>query len=290
MHTTPDIAKLGSRPPLSLIDARLQLHHAAQILQAAADALLTNQPDDSHAALNFHADSAALSTQPLPNDYTLSLILPTPLLMLTDASQNIITETPLLGLTIADALDWTARQLEHFLPSHPTPPDIQLRLRNYELPFHHVLEDEPFRLKYPHHFDEVARYFSFAHRLLDLFTRNLPNTSPIHVWPHHFDIATLIYLDPDMPPQKSRTIGLGLSPGDKHIPAPYLYITPYPTNNINPNTLPTPPHHTAWASTFLGLTIPATEILAIPHEHRIPTLIETLTQSTILTRQLLSNT
>ncbi|QQE13608.1 hypothetical protein JD969_09155 [Planctomycetota bacterium] len=287
MSHSLDIHKLGSVPPQAFVDARLQLHYAAQILAATADLLIHSEPDDSHTALTFDPDHNALLTQPLPQNYQLALILDTPLLMLLDSQQNILAESPLIGLTLTEALDWADHQLKRHLPS---PPENNIRLRNYDMPQHPISDgDTPFTLKHQNHFTEVARYFAFAHRLIDLFTRHIPHTSPIRTWPHHFDIATLTFLDPDLSPDQSRTIGVGLSPGDHHITEPYIYITPFPTKNINKSTLPTPPHHTTWATTFLGVTITATEFLAIPHEHRIPNLIDTLTDAFILNRQLLSN-
>lgn len=54
-----------------------------------------------------------------------------------------------------------------------------------------------------------------------------PRASAVRVWPHHFDIATLITLD-DGDAERARSVGVGLSPGDGGIPQPYFYVTPWP--------------------------------------------------------------
>src|SRR5262249_57852622 len=46
--------------------------------------------------------------------------------------------------------------------------------------------------------------------------------SPILLGPHHFDIATLLDFG------ESRTIGVGLSPGDSSYAEPYFYVSPSP--------------------------------------------------------------
>jgi len=58
----------------------------------------------------------------------------------------------------------------------------------------------------------------------------------VRCWPHHFDIATLIALDPGMNPETARSIGVGLSPGDAGRPHPYFYVTlwPYPKDRELP--------------------------------------------------------
>jgi hypothetical protein len=47
----------------------------------------------------------------------------------------------------------------------------------------------------------------------------------VHIWPHHFDMATLLYLPGH---GESMTIGIGLSPGDMNYAEPYWYVPPYP--------------------------------------------------------------
>ena len=60
-------------------------------------------------------------------------------------------------------------------------------------------------------------------------------TSPIQLWPHHFDLSMLWFSgdkipgeDPDDEEASDKQINFGLSFGDDSIDEPYLYITAYP--------------------------------------------------------------
>jgi len=52
-------------PPTGLTDARLQLHHAAQIAVSAAISYVAARPDDSHTALTWIGTLRALATEPI---------------------------------------------------------------------------------------------------------------------------------------------------------------------------------------------------------------------------------
>ena len=60
-------------------------------------------------------------------------------------------------------------------------------------------------------------------------------TSPIQVWPHHFDLS-MIWLpgdkvpgeDPDDEESADRQMNFGFTYGDDAVPEPYLYVTAYP--------------------------------------------------------------
>ncbi len=67
---------------------------------------------------------------------------------------------------------------------------------------------------------ELADYYISAHRLLQTIVTTNENASAIHIWPHHFDIATLITL-PGSKNANPLTVGVGLSPGDISYQEPY---------------------------------------------------------------------
>jgi len=60
-------------------------------------------------------------------------------------------------------------------------------------------------------------------------------TSPIQIWPHHFDLA-MLWLpgekisgqDPDDEESADKQMNFGFTLGDEGIPEPYFYITAYP--------------------------------------------------------------
>ncbi|UCH49745.1 MAG: hypothetical protein JSU95_08290 [Betaproteobacteria bacterium] len=72
-------------------------------------------------------------------------------------------------------------------------------------------------------------------------------TSPVQLWPHHFDLA-MIWLpgekipgeDPDDEESSDKQMNFGFLFGDSGIPEPYFYITAYPFPQVFPS-LPLPP-------------------------------------------------
>ena len=57
---------LGTVAAKSLLDARLQLHWAAQIVSAMAEALLPKQGDDGHSNMEWLPQVRMLAGNPLP--------------------------------------------------------------------------------------------------------------------------------------------------------------------------------------------------------------------------------
>ena len=57
---------LDAVAPIDLVDARLQLHHAAQIVASAGITFLEPQPDDSHPNLGWMDGLGALLGRSLP--------------------------------------------------------------------------------------------------------------------------------------------------------------------------------------------------------------------------------
>jgi hypothetical protein len=100
----------------------------------------------------------------------------------------------------------------------------------HELPAHAIGSGAPFPDTGGAASSQVADAFSSADRRLRALVASVPNASPVRCWPHHFDIATLLALDPPTRPgNAARTIGVGLSPGDAAYPGGYWYVTPWPS-------------------------------------------------------------
>lgn len=67
-------------------------------------------------------------------------------------------------------------------------------------------------------------------------------SSPIQLWPHHFDLAmmwlpgeTIPGQDPDDEESSDKQMNFGFTFGDAGIPEPYFYITAYPLPEAFPN-------------------------------------------------------
>ena len=107
------------------------------------------------------------------------------------------------------------------------PLDMPLERPDGDFPGHAVLDGATFSTSGPG-FAELGRYFANADRLLRALADRNPGSSPVRAWPHHFDLATLMMLEPGSDPEKARSIGVGLSPGDGGIAEPYFYVLPWP--------------------------------------------------------------
>jgi hypothetical protein len=86
-------------------------------------------------------------------------------------------------------------------------------------------------------------------------------TSPIQLWPHHFDLS-MLWLpggriagqDPDNEEYADMQMNFGFTFGDEGIPEPYFYITAYPLPAVLPK-LPLPPGTTWQTGGFSGAVL-----------------------------------
>ena len=211
--------RLGAVAPKSLTGARLELHHAAQIVSAVGVAHLPHAADDSHTSLEWIPELSGLAGSLVPGSRPYrGAITPTDLtLRLLDEEDGDARTLPLSGKTLDEGYVWMAEAIaaEAGSPSEP------LVRPGYALPDHPVAGGE--RLEEPGEaLRELCRWYANSAALLAELALETSEASPVRCWPHHFDIATLLTLG------EGRTIGLGLSPGDLSYPEPYWYVGPYP--------------------------------------------------------------
>ena len=215
--------RVGDMLPGALTDARLQLHHAAQIAVSAAISYIPARSDDSHTALTWVASNGALVTEQITaaapfrigvrvEDLTLHAI---------DSELRSTNSFNLAGRTVGEANDW--------LGAVAAEAGLDLaRLKSakhYTIPGHPVASGAPFSAQIGSALAELSKYWSNAGMVLDDLVRATEGASPVRTWPHHFDMASLITL-PGAGPR--RTIGVGQSPGDDSYPEPYWYVGPNP--------------------------------------------------------------
>ncbi len=103
---------------------------------------------------------------------------------------------------------------------------------------------------------ELARYFGN-------FSRILRDRGAVRIWPHHFDLATLISID-NTGSESDRSIGVGFSPGDSVFSQPYVYVTPWPYPDAS--ALGAPPDGMRWQTEgFTAVIGTARELLVGDH-------------------------
>ena len=206
----------------------LEVHWAAQ-LPAAASRLLTPSADYSHT--NLLVEGECLQGRPLPDGRRAGLIPRTLTLTLGQASLE------LAGHTLSDGLAWLSAELGH-----------DLSLLEHDLP--ERPRDAPFK-RYGAEGQLQAWFVAAQAALSQLAAAH--GGSEVRLWPHHFDIATLVELDPGGA-ESARSINVGLSPGDGAYPEPYWYVTPWPWPADQVPTLSVGHWHTAG---FSAAVLPA---------------------------------
>lgn len=90
----------------------------------------------------------------------------------------------------------------------------------------------------------IGRVFSDVAAIMALFRAGIgEETSPIQVWPHHFDLS-MLWLpgekiagqDPENEEYSDKQMNFGFVLGDDSIAEPYFYITAYPLPDALPGT------------------------------------------------------
>lgn len=209
----------GSAADLS--DARLQLHHAAQLATAFGISYLKPEEDDSHTNLEWLPRRAALASNGLADlrvgvrPVDLALLVGEHAFRLRDQTVEAAAEWVRTRLS-EEGLDGARYTLE----------------RHYEIPSHPVAHGAAFDPE-PGHLAALGHWLDNAAARLEGLRKTQPGASEVRCWPHHFDIATLITVGP------GRTVGVGLEPGDAYYDEPYFYVNlrPSPDAGGLPDTL-----------------------------------------------------
>ena len=212
--------------PATLTETRLAAHWAAQIIGGVGEALVDPQPDFSHTSMWWSEEFRSLVGRPTKIGSRVALRL-ADLTIHIHAPNGTSTSTELEGRTLRQSLDWVIAELEKServaLAGTPEIP-------SYEMPEHGVSKGEAFGVPDAKRLKELSRWYANASRLAEIVSHNTLGASPVRCWPHHFDIATLVTLDPDgSDPEAARSIGFGLSPGDGSYDEPYFYVNPWPS-------------------------------------------------------------
>lgn len=219
--------QLGALAPRTLTEARLDCHYCAQIPSAAGVSLLDPAPDDSHSNLGWSENLGALVGRPVPEEkyFQAALRVGDLTVMLLDAEGEPVADFSLPGRTLGAGYEWLNGAAASYLGGRPLSKTISpqpLELPPHSLASNTVIATSADAL------EELARWYGNADALIGEMTADNPNASEVRCWPHHFDIASLISLDPGGDPETSRSISVGMSPGDGSYEEPYFYVNPWP--------------------------------------------------------------
>ena len=218
---------LGTVPVADLIEAKVQLHWATQIVAAYGNGLLQAQPDDSQSNLGWVDSCGALCSHPTSDGWSVGLRLANLTLLFFTSHNTIQTEFGLSGQNLQQGFEWLASTYSK-VSWAPLPKPFALR--EYDMPSHPVGKNAVFQLSHGAPFQELSHWYGNAHQVIRAVSEKWKEASPLRCWPHYFDIATLVSLPLPQSSESTGTVGCGMSPGDASYAEPYFYVTvwPYP--------------------------------------------------------------
>jgi hypothetical protein len=234
-----DWTKLREPAPETLVPAREAAHAAAQWATKAARANLPAREDDSHSALLWDPKSQALVTQPLKVEMRRGI--------------RVGLDVAKLELVFfqhdkeerGESGEWLDEKLKAAGLNPASPVTLP-----YNVPG--APGKDP-------NLPALARWFAAGAEVLEQ-TRAKHwrlKPSPAWLWPHHFDMATLISFS------KDKSIGVGVSMGDHYYAQPYAYISAYPAPK-DPKAGALPPGGHWHTKDFFGAVATAEELLEQP--------------------------
>lgn len=198
------------------------LHAYAQVAGAIRAAL--SPPEKHWYHVSLRATAGGLTTTPIPaagSSFEITLDL-------ANCQWDIATnagmhwQIPLRGQSARELLDATANVLGSALNRR--------RIDSSQLPSRPTRNFDP---------DASWRYgqvLAWVDSQLKAFKAEQPGeTSPVQLWPHHFDIAVMVFsgrkipgTDPLDPEMSDEQMNFGFVPGDEAIREAYFYATAYP--------------------------------------------------------------
>lgn len=215
-----------------LAEARITLHYAIQPLAATSLALVKAQPDFSHMSLQWE-DGLGYVTHPITalKSYRVALEPTTLTLEVLGDRNHTISIFSLKDRLLSEAFDWIRTVIKGLGGAAELITPISYPLDDF--PDSELARTGTFQLKSST--SNLSNYYEIGNQILQEIIPLEPFTSPIRIWPHHFDMASLISLSSEINGE-AISIGVGLSPGDRSYDQPYWYVTPYPypenTNNL----------------------------------------------------------
>ncbi|NQV16437.1 hypothetical protein HQ531_13325 [bacterium] len=252
-----------------LFEARAQLHQAAQLLAATGISFLTARTDDSHTAILWSSGENHFLSQTFGDNQSYQVTLnPSDLVLTVTNNGSSIYQLELNGISLRQA----AANLQLVLDGYGFSKDNFTMNKHYELPDYPDRWETAFDTTDVEAFEVLVNSYANAFSLFSGIKSSEPAASDLLIWPHHFDLAILITMDTDAQGNLSKSIGVGLSPGDGSYTTPYYYITnwPYPSEDIKlPTLFSRGSWHTAgWTGMVLALD-PITSVSTPDDQKRI---------------------
>ncbi len=192
-----------------------QLHLASQYLAAANMSFLEKKADDSHTNVGFDADTKRMETYDLSSSGD-KLSLNYRRFSLEWTSQSGVTSLSLDGKTHKEVLQW----LQELSQTHLAKEYVYKF--HYELPYT-IDDDFQFKLTDASRLEYLSNLRILAQYTLERVIQTNALSSPIRIWPHHFDTGAYALLNDS----SDIYIGMGMAIPDTLSDEHYFYISAY---------------------------------------------------------------
>ncbi|MBK7399607.1 MAG: hypothetical protein IPJ34_25955 [Myxococcales bacterium] len=239
-----------------LSKARLEIHHAIQLVAAVGASYGAWLDGDEHTSLLWTAGRTLRGISiPCAQPFHLELEpVALELSIRADAADDGAIFS-LIGVTMLDAMRWLRtrvgeRGLRPGLLTAPTHADFPAS------PLAHGATFDP-RLRGDR--AELTGYFAVSASLLGGLAETSGGQSEPRVWPHHFDIAIRLSAGHSVDGKPAST-GLGMSPGDHWYDEPYWYASPWPAEPDAHPLPPLPPNATWHSDGWFGAVLRAARL------------------------------
>ena len=249
---------LGKVSGRGLEEANAQLHHAIQFIAMAGKYLIPGKEDDSHTSMTWDRERHSFTGGRIkaPTPFRVAVHGLRMNLMILDDNMRVINELHLPGVTIGYGFAWLREQLAALGIEH----GVLKKKLHYSIPEHSLDRCSSFRISNPEAFREMAKLRNNAEYLLNRTRKKFERSTPVRIWPHHFDSACLIQHDE----KGRRTISPGLAISDDSVDEPYFFVNIWTEDGVKlPDGLPAPEHGRWQREGWQGAVLPYS-VLSMP--------------------------
>lgn len=278
-----DMMALGRIAPGQLSNARLQLHYAAQLIAAFGQEFVPARADSSHRSMVWgpHLMGFASGWGKVSNQSIRLMVSPVGLRVSVwslDVGREWMGRS-LFGLTFEESFEWVEAAIARVDEGLR---GVVLDRPAYAMPNHPVGDGAAFQSQEAEALDELSYWYASAASALDRIVIEEPHAGPVRCWPHHFDMATLMLLDPERGAEEGRSVGVGFSPGDDDRPQPHWYVNVFPRPE-DPELAELPDGAYWNTEGWLGAVLPGDTIVAAgdaqAQNHRLRTFLQAAVQA-----------
>ncbi len=236
--------------PRDLAEARLQLHHAVQLPGIFGRSLSPLDQGDKFGNLGWSKARSGFISHAVLDDQFQAVLLPLNLKLAIVKQEEVLSELPLDGVSMTEAVSWMANEIEE---KHPDAPKLRMALP-YEVPGYSA--SFLFNMSNQIAFQAFESMYGNTDLVLSLLAEQFKPVTAHRCWPHHFDLAALFVLEENENPELEKSIGWGYSPGDEAHPEPYFYVNCWPYPDIDHENLPEISSGGQWNLTgWIGTTL-----------------------------------